>query len=534
MNALLKLMEGRLIVSCQAVDGDPLRDASVMARFAQMAEEAGAGGIRANGAEDIAAIRGVVKTPILGIQKRHHEDGGILITPTFEDAREIVEAGAHIVALDCTARGQRYGALDRLRRIRAELGVPVVADIATVEEAVAAAEAGADAVLTTMRGYTAETAQVTEFEVDFVRAVIAAVPVPVIAEGHIHSPWQAAAAIEAGALAVVVGSAITRPRDIARRFAEAVERANRQAGGCAIGIDLGGTNTKFAVTGRDGVLRMEGSAPTPALEGREVLLRHLRTVAVDVKARAEAAGIVVTSIGIATAGWVDPNLGRVVYATGNLPGWTGTGIREELESVVGLPVAVENDANALAVGEKYFGAAKGSDHFVCVTLGTGVGGGCYVGGRLNHGAHFMANALGHISIHPDGLPCNCGQKGCLEGYANAAALVRYTGGAWPTAEAVVRAAQAGDASARLALQVYARHLARGCSIIGQLLDPELIVLAGGIAQENSLLLEDLRKFVPALMAGNAYRQPQIVLSSIAKFGGVLGAAAVALARETKT
>ena len=128
------------------------------------------------------AIRAAVEVPILGISKRVQSDGKALITPTFEDARELVEAGAAMIALDVTCRGQRYGALDRVRRISRELKVPVMADIATLAEALAAADAGADFVLTTMRGYTDDTAGIHAFDLPFVEELARRSPVPVIAE----------------------------------------------------------------------------------------------------------------------------------------------------------------------------------------------------------------------------------------------------------------------------------------------------------------------------------------------------------------
>jgi putative N-acetylmannosamine-6-phosphate epimerase len=215
----------RLIVSCQAREGEPFRDPESMSRFAVSAVAGGAAAIRARGPEDIRAIRKVVSVPIIGIWKQIQDDGKILITPTFESAQELVEAGAGLIALDVTCRGQRYGALERLRQIGRELNVPVLADIATVEEALAAAGAGADFVLSTMRGYTSDTAGVCSLDVPFIRELVRRSPVPVIAEGKIDSPYEARAALEAGAYAVVVGSAITRPIAIARRFADAVASA---------------------------------------------------------------------------------------------------------------------------------------------------------------------------------------------------------------------------------------------------------------------------------------------------------------------
>ncbi len=521
---MIENLKNRLIVSCQASEGDAFYGPEFMARFARAAVDGGAAGIRANSPEDIRAIRRVVDVPVIGIQKRWHADGRILITPEFEDARALVEAGAAAVALDCTARGQRYGALDRLRRIRSELGVPVLADIATLEEGVAAAEAGADYVLSTMRGYTAETESIRGFEPAFIAELVRRVRVPVIAEGRINAPEQAAAALRAGAFAVIVGTAITRPHEITRWFAGAlVSRAQS-----VIGIDLGGTNTKYGIVSHDGKLSGEGFTPTPPGGGREALLSALKAAAARCL---EAASIKPSAIGVATAGWVDPATGVVAYATENLPGWTGTPIANELQQATGLPVAVENDANALAVAERHFGAGRGVDDFVCITLGTGVGGGCYIQGKLNRGAHFFANALGHIQVEPGGLPCTCGRSGCLEVYSNAAALLRYAGNAYQSAEDLIAAANAGKADAGQAISQLAGYLARGCATIVHLFDPSVLILSGGLAQNNPQLIADLERELPPLTTVWPQRRLQIRVSPLAYYGGVLGGAAVALERS---
>ena len=521
--------QNRLIVSCQASEGRPFRDAASMARFARAAVEGGAGAIRANGAEDIRAIRAAVAVPVIGLDKQIAGDGGILITPTFEGARELVAAGASIVALDCTARGRGYGALERLRRIREELHVPVLADIATVEEARIAAAAGADMVAGTLRGYTAETASLRRFEPAFIAGLVRAVKVPVIAEGHIATPAEAAAAIAAGAFAVVVGTAITRPEEITRGFARAVERQGGalSPGACLLGIDLGGTRTKFGVVSPSGALVLTRAEDTPAGAGRHALLEHLKRIAVSCADLAREAGLEPAALGIATAGWVDTGTGRVVYATDNLPGWTGTPISDEIAPAAGVRVAVENDANALAVAERHFGAARHVDDFVCVTLGTGIGGGCYIGGRLNRGAHFFANALGHIPIEVDGIACTCGRRGCLEPYANAAALVRYAGPDFSSAEAVIRAANAGEGRAREAIVTLARYLAVGLAALIELLDPAMLILSGGLAQDNPLLVPRLEAELAGRVPVWDLRQMRIAVSELGYFGGVLGAAAVA-------
>ena len=530
--AAIGALRGKLIVSCQANAGDPFRDPETMARFARAAVDNGAAGIRANGAADIAAIRRMVDAPIIGIEKVVAADGEILITPTFQAARTIVEAGATFVALDCTTRGQRYGAFERLARVRRELGVPVLADIATVEEALAAAEAGADLVLSTLRGYTRETKQVIEFDAAFIRELAGRLDVPVIAEGRIDTPSQAREALAAGAFAVVVGTAITRPGVLTKRFVEALGHGERPgARTCAAAIDLGGTNTKSGVVSPDGELMCRASAPTPVGGGRDALLGHLKKVAAGCLERAATEGVAIGALGVATAGWVDPFSGRVVFATENLPGWTGTPIADELGAATGLPVAVENDANALAVAEKRFGLAKQARNFVCITLGTGVGGGCYVNGELNRGVNFFGNALGHIPIEMDGAPCNCGRKGCLEVYANAAALLKYAqAGGFTSTEAVIVAANSGDAAAEAALRTYSRYLAGGCAVLVQLLDPELIVLSGGLAEKNPLLPRLLEEELRTRVMVWELRGLKIQVSALGYHGGVYGAAAVALAK----
>lgn len=524
-------LAGKLIVSCQADIDDAFHGR--MDRFALAAVAGGAAAIRANGAADVRAIRAAVDVPIIGIQKVVHTDGKILITPSLESAKALVEAGASMIALDCTRRGQQTGALERLRRIKIELGVPVLADIATVDEALAAVNAGADMVLSTMRGYTDETAAVRAFEPEFIRELALAVNVPVMAEGRIDTPQLAIAAIRAGAFAVVVGSAITRPHVVTRLFADAVEHAaSTDMGAEIVGIDLGGTNTKYGLVSRAGELKWTDVTPTPASGGRAALLETLKRAAASAVRRCQNAGTTPAAIGIATAGWVDVTNGCVAYATENLPGWTGTPIADEIRQATGLDVYVENDANALALAEKEFGAGREFSDFVCLTLGTGVGGGCYTAGRLNRGAHFFANAAGHISIDAAGRPCNCGQRGCVETYANAAALVEYAGRGYDDAESVISAANHGDETAVAAIRKLAYFLAMGCAMMVQLLDPQAIILAGGLAQDNPILVAALESELSARVSVWKQRGLQIRASQLGYHAGVLGAAAIVLQNPT--
>lgn len=525
-------LRGKLIVSCQASEGDAFRDAAAIARFARAAVDGGAVGIRAEGAEDVGAIRAAVSVPIIGIRKSRAADGNILITPSFESAQELIAAGADMIALDCTARGQSYGALERLQRIKAELGVPVLADIATLEEACAAEAAGAGGVLSTMRGYTPDTAHIGNFDAEFIAELTRAVEVPVIAEGRIWTPDEARAAMAAGAFAVIVGTAITRPHEITRRFAAAVEAGAQRSATkqYLIGIDLGGTNIKSGIVSDTGELIHSAVTATPAREGAEALIRQLKEVARDCLDAARLRNIEPAAIGLATAGWVNPASGKVIYASDNLPGWTGAEPGRALQEAFGLPVAIINDGNAAAVAERHFGAARGVDDFLCITLGTGVGGGIYLGGRLHQGAHFVANAIGHLQIEADGLPCTCGKRGCLEVYANAAALLRYAESKFDSAAEIISAAGAGDNRARHAIRTLAQHLARGCAAAIHLLDPSLLILAGGLTQNNPQLLESLQQELTGALLSPELRRLEVCFSQLGYEAGLIGAAAVAKER----
>ncbi len=223
MNNTIASLKGGLIVSCQAAEGTPLHGSSIMAAMARAAEIGGAVGIRADGPSDIRAIKQAVNLPVIGINKIGRSESEPYITPTAQAAREIVEAGADIVALDATLRPRSSGlTAERLIAKVKELGVPVMADISTLEEGIAAAEAGADIVATTMSGYTPYSRRSEMPDLMLVRRLVGEVKVPVIAEGKIWTPDQARMAIRLGAHAVVVGTAITRPHIVTERFVKAL------------------------------------------------------------------------------------------------------------------------------------------------------------------------------------------------------------------------------------------------------------------------------------------------------------------------
>lgn len=223
MHPLLEALRGRLVVSCQAYPGEPMRHPDTMAQVAQAVEIGGAAAVRAQGLDDIRCVKQVVDVPVVGIWKDGAE--GVFITPTLTHAVAVAEAGADIVGIDATLRPRPDGLTfaETVRRLRERTEALVMADCDSVESALAAAEAGADIIGTTLSGYTGARPSTVGPDLELVRELVAELPGhAVVAEGRVHTPAQAAAALEAGAFAVVVGTAITHPTSITRWFVEAL------------------------------------------------------------------------------------------------------------------------------------------------------------------------------------------------------------------------------------------------------------------------------------------------------------------------
>lgn len=294
----------------------------------------------------------------------------------------------------------------------------------------------------------------------------------------------------------------------------------------AIGIDVGGTKVAGGVVDPDGQVRALTRADTPGEDAgriRAVIMDLIRELAADRP---------VAAVGIGAAGWVDATRDTVRFAP-HLA-WRDEPLRDHVAAAVAVPVVVENDANAAAWGELRFGAGRDSGgSLVLVTVGTGIGGGLVVGGELVRGAHGFAGEPGHQQVVPEGLPCRCGRRGCLEQYASGQALVRYLRDGQPGAETitgpqVTTAARAGDPRAREAFDQIGSWLGVGLANLAQVLDPQVIVVGGGVAEAGELLLAPARRsYRRALGRRGELPVAKIRPGQLGTVAGVVGAADLA-------
>lgn len=302
----------------------------------------------------------------------------------------------------------------------------------------------------------------------------------------------------------------------------------------ALGIDIGGTNLVAAVIDQQGTMLSKFTTPSRAAEGGEALMRRVIALA-----RQTMQAYPVRAVGVGSAGQINPETGACTFANENLPGWTGMPIRARLEEALGLPVIVDNDANAAALGECRFGAGRGARDLICLTIGTGIGGGIIVDGKLLHGARGSAGEVGHIIVETGGAHCPCGMQGCLEAYASATAIVRRTREALAsshpatalhqveplTSHAIFTAAANGDPLAEAIVERTAKYLAVGLAGMINLTDPDLVLLGGGVSLAGQPFLERIDRYLQswAMTRGRA----RLGLCALGDNAGVIGAGALA-------
>jgi len=305
----------------------------------------------------------------------------------------------------------------------------------------------------------------------------------------------------------------------------------------AIGIDLGGTNIKAGAVSPQGDVVVRRRLPTRADGGPDMVADRIAEAARACMEALEGTAAAVLGVGVGSPGTIRFQQGVVTFAP-NLPGFHDVPLRDMVAERMGLPCVLENDANAAAVAEQWVGAGQGADSLVMLTLGTGIGGGIVLEGRVWHGTSGAAGEIGHMSINPDGPACGCGNRGCIEAYASATAIVRRmdeaieAGAATSlagrtgnfTSRDVYEAAVAGDAAARENVETTGRYLGVAVSNLIHILNPMVVVLSGGVSAARDMLVAPLRDEVDRRTMAGSREGVQIRIAELGEEAGFIGAA----------
>lgn len=307
-----------------------------------------------------------------------------------------------------------------------------------------------------------------------------------------------------------------------------------------LAIDIGGTKLAAGVVDRSGRVLVRAEVPTRADEGLEPVLGRIVGLGRGLMERPEACSLAIRQVGVGCAGPVDRRRGLVLNPP-NLPGWHSVPLRDRLQAALELPVVLENDANAAALGEFRYGAGAGARSLVYYTVSTGIGGGIVLEGKLWHGFADAAGEVGHVTVLPDGPRCGCGNVGCLEAIASGPSMVRRARELLEagrpsrlrddpafTARELAEAVRAGDPLAREVWDEAVRCLGIGVGAVISILAPERIVIGGGVSQAGDLLFVPLRAEVRRRVMLVPVESVPILPAALGRDVGILGAAAVAL------
>lgn len=312
-----------------------------------------------------------------------------------------------------------------------------------------------------------------------------------------------------------------------------------------VGIDLGGTRIKGGVTDAAGKILAENSVDTESEKGAEKVAGNIARLALDLLRAAGGTAAEAAGIGIGSPGMIDGERGVVVYSN-NLD-WHSFALAEEVSRRTGIArVRLTNDANAAALGEARFGAGKAYRNSILVTLGTGVGGGIILDGKLYEGNRSAGAEIGHMILVAGGVRCTCGVKGCFEAYASATALIRETrkemlknddslmwevvGGDIDRVDGrTAWAAMDRDRSAKKVVDQYISYLADGLTNLANIFRPEVIMLGGGVSREGERLLRPVQELLDKhIFGGSMGPQVPVVQCSLGNLAGTLGAAALVM------
>ena len=292
-----------------------------------------------------------------------------------------------------------------------------------------------------------------------------------------------------------------------------------------LSIDIGGTAVKMGLVDHEGAIHARHEA--------SVCFDHyqtpiLTTVIREAQAFLARESAQIEGIGVSATGQVDDMAGAVIGTNGKIPHYEGAQIKRDMEAAFGVPVFALNDANAAALGECFAGRAKGVQNVLMVTLGTGVGGGIVLGGRIFGGTRGIAGELGHFTLYQDGPRCPCGKRGCFESYAATTALVRRakeaTGEADMNGRIVFSRAADGDQAMLAVLSAWIDDIAAGISGLVHIFNPQMVLIGGGVSAQEALLIAPLRERVLRSVMPRFAECLQLEAATLGNDAGMIGAA----------
>lgn len=306
-----------------------------------------------------------------------------------------------------------------------------------------------------------------------------------------------------------------------------------------IGVDVGGTNVKIALVDKKGEIKFPKTVPTRAEMGYEYTISNIQQAIKDVISEAKIDKNSIEGIGFGFPGQIDCDNGIVRLAP-NIPGWVNVPISEIMQKEFNVPVKVDNDVRCAALAELNYGAGVGCKNLVCITVGTGIGSGLIINGKIVRGASNAAGEIGHIKLEmKDGLLCGCGDRGCLEAYASGPSIVamakEYVMGGKSakfrelagsveaiTPAIVAQAANEGDVVAKKIFEVMGEYIGLGLTSVVNLLNPEKIVIGGGVADAGDILLEPLRRTLKARTMPIQGAAVEVVPAQLGNTAGIIG------------
>jgi glucokinase len=294
------------------------------------------------------------------------------------------------------------------------------------------------------------------------------------------------------------------------------------------GIDLGGTFIKFGLVDTAGRVIFKSSVPTP--KGRRGILSEFARVTELLRQMAQDRGLRLQAVGVGSPGIVNATSGKIIGRSPNIPGWQGAEVGKALAKATGLKVVVDNDANVMALAEHRFGSGKGFGSGLYITVGTGIGSGIILNDQIWRGAHFAGAEIGHTIIEKNGKLCRCGKRGCVEALAATSAFIEYYGRKTPEPGGVrfiFDRAKQGDIRAKQAISLAADYLACGIGSALELLNPEVVVIGGGIAAGGAVYFQAIRQGLRKYASASCRRNVLVKSARLGNDAGLIGAAMLA-------